>query len=342
MGQLRINNTGFFIGEAAVVTVQSDVSSTNDIEGPGLLLLNGKTKQHLDLGGKTISNLELDNSSNIFLVNNSARISSMLLFTKGKLQVGDQNLILAPNTKLKGFNEERFVSANASGQLVKEIANDVSNMLLPVGDLENYRPVYLTCRENNYLNANFRVSVNRNNSQSILGDGLYSEWIVSRNGISGGSLFVAAKYHDPLDVKGSEFKLEGYFDYGMGKNFSGEIHNPVTNIIGVPVPGNGIISASSREETIEKSIASIAVYPNPVTKGFYVKLPSVYTKESVQLKLRNNAGQIISTKDLNASVATTFYFDISNQQLASGTYYLQILSGNKIIEDKKIFISQSY
>src|SRR5438552_3235022 len=112
IAQLTIDNATFIIQPGAIVTVQGNLTSNVSIQGTGLLRLNGTSLQNVDMGGNTIPNLELDNTANATLVNNNTRIGNSLVFTNGKFQTGNLNLVLSPTAIITGVNSSRFVWTN--------------------------------------------------------------------------------------------------------------------------------------------------------------------------------------------------------------------------------------
>src|SRR6185503_3514472 len=86
--QLFIDNATFFIQSGATVTVQGDLTSNVDIQGPGKILLKGSSNQNVTMNGFTIPNLEMDNTANATLTGNT-RIGTNLNFLNGKIILGN-------------------------------------------------------------------------------------------------------------------------------------------------------------------------------------------------------------------------------------------------------------
>jgi len=86
----------------------------------------------------------------------------------------------------------------------------------------------------------------------------------------------------------------------------------------------------------------VKIYPNPVIKGFYVdmNLPDVNQQDKINLKLVASNGQFITSKEITALQSANYYFDISDKQLASGQYNLQIIIKDKIVATKMLTINQ--
>ena len=106
--QLYIDNATFFIETGATVTVQGDLTSNVSIQGPGKILLKGTALQNVNMnnGGAatnayTIPNLEIDNTSNVALTGN-AKVGTSLLFTNGKVQLGNFNFVMDAATTVTG------------------------------------------------------------------------------------------------------------------------------------------------------------------------------------------------------------------------------------------------
>lgn len=248
--QLKIDNAVFFIQPGATVTLQGDVTSNVNIQGTGLLLLKGSALQQIDMGGNTIPNLEIDNASNVTLQNANARIGNSLVFTNGKIQTGNFDIVLNSVATITGANASKFVWTNGSGQLKKELAADISNYELPVGENNNYRPAYVTTAASSYASANFGVrvlgSADANKPPSTTSF-LKTTWPVTHTGITGGTITMAGQYIDPTDVTGTEANLVGYFNDGTNWSSAGETHNAAANLVAATVTANsGSISGINK------------------------------------------------------------------------------------------------
>lgn len=145
--QLSINGGTLFIESGAVVTVQGDVTSNVDIAGTGKILLKGSANQNVDMNGKSIPNLELDNVANATLTD-SAKIGSngVLTFTNGSLILESNNLTIPANGIISGANSSKFVVTNGTGRLTRAaLAGGPSNSFTyPIGSsTTKYNPITL-------------------------------------------------------------------------------------------------------------------------------------------------------------------------------------------------------
>ena len=268
--QLKIDNATFFIGAGATVTVQGDVTSNIDIQGTGLLQLKGSSLQNVDMGGHTIPNLELDNLSNATLLNTNARIGNSFLFTNGKFQTGNLNMIIASAATITGHGAAKFFQTNGTGQLMKELTGDVAGYELPVGENANYRPAYLTTTGGSYTTASFGVRVVGTadaNKPPMIASYLNTNWPVTKTGI-GGTASLSGQYIDPTDVQGTEANLRGYFNNGTDWSSTGETHDGATNRVGAPVSSAaGVVSGMNKFVAVGAKAWLQGAYQSPTTVG---------------------------------------------------------------------------
>ncbi len=248
--QLNINNATFYIGSGATVTVQGDVTSNVDIQGPGTLLLMGSSLQNVDMGGHVIPNLQLNNASNATLLNSNATIGTNFTFTAGKFQLGNLNLTLSTTATVTGNGSTSFFNTNGTGQLIKLLSADISNYELAVGETNNYRPAYLTTSGSTYASAQFGVRVLGSAASSappMIASYLKTNWPVTKSGITGGTVSLRGQYIDPSDITGTEANLVGYYNNGTDWSSVGESHNTATNQVGAPVTSaSGVVSGFNK------------------------------------------------------------------------------------------------
>ena len=189
-----------FIESGAKVTLQGDLTSSANIQGPGTILMKGSSLQNIAMNGFTIPNLEIDNPANVTLSGSAAKIGTNLLFTTGKLLTSSQDLFIASTATITGNNASRFIWTDGTGQVKKELTADISNFEIPVGENNNYRPVYLTTTGGSYSSANIGV---RNiagasaNKPPMMASFIASYWPVTKTGITGGTQNISGQYIDP-------------------------------------------------------------------------------------------------------------------------------------------------
>ncbi len=141
--QLFIDQATFTIQSGATVTVQGDVTSNVDIQGTGKVILKGSANQNVNMGGFSVPNLEIDNAANATLTGN-AKISGDLLFTNGKIVLGNNNLALGTAATITNATNAKYVVTSGTGRLIKAALGAVA-FNFPIGNsLTAYNPLSIT------------------------------------------------------------------------------------------------------------------------------------------------------------------------------------------------------
>jgi hypothetical protein len=331
--QIRDVSAGFFIGSGAVVTVVGDVVSNEDFTGTGLLLLKGSALQNLDMGGFTIPNLELDNSTDATMINTDTRIGNNFKFTNGKFQIGNLNCILGPAATTTGASNLRFFLINGTGQLVKELTADIAGFELPVGETVNYRPAYLTASGNTYSSAKFGIKVLGASDPNLpprLTSYLTTNWPVTKTGITNGSVSLSGQYLDPTDVSGVEAQLYGYYYNGADWSSNGETHNNAINQVGMSVlTPSGVVTGFNK---------FVAVGAKVFLQGAYSSATGLMTDNLRTLPFGTSAStaNFPSTDPYRVAPYNTAYTHTANSEVEtianSSVIGAQIIPGNNIVD----------
>ncbi len=248
--QLYIDNATFFIESGATVTVQGDLTSNASIQGTGKILLKGTALQNVNMnnGGAatnayTIPNLEIDNTANVTLTGN-ARIGTSILFTNGKLQAGNFNVVLANAVTATGMGTNKFIETNGTGFVQREIGNTAaSDVLLPVGVGSTYSPVSLTHSGGTYASALLGAQAKSGKSPaSHPRTESYTNvyWPVATTGVTGGAFAGTGTY--PTDAApgftGTETDIYGMSYNGSVWSLAGGAQNSTTNTVTAQLAGN--------------------------------------------------------------------------------------------------------
>lgn len=242
--QLFVDNATFFIQTGATVTVQGDVTSNVDIQGPGKILLKGSTNQNVNMNGFTIPNLEMDNTANATLLGN-ARIGSSMLFTNGKIIQGNFNVRLSDVATVTGGGVSKFFETTGTGQLVKEVSSNLTNYVMPVGIGSAYYPASITT-SGTYASAVVGVQGKNGtdpNKHPRSTDYLNLYWPITRTGITG-TLNVSGNYN--ANFTGVETDMRGIFWNGTSWVLAGGAINYATDDASAPIPSNGDLYAMNR------------------------------------------------------------------------------------------------
>ncbi|MEO6730009.1 MAG: hypothetical protein ABIN01_02245 [Ferruginibacter sp.] len=241
--QLFIDNAQFFIQPGATVTVQGDVTSNTDILGTGVLQLKGTALQNINMNGFSIPNLEIDNTSNVALIGN-CKVGTSLLFTNGKIQTGNFNLVLDAATTITGAADNKFIETNGSGYAQRNIGNAAAaNQFIPVGAGTRYAPVSLTHSGGAYASALLSAQAKAGKSPNTHPraesyTNIY--WPLATTGITGGTFTGTATY--PSDAApgftGTETDIRGMSFNGTDWSLTGEGHDYTANTLTAQLAAN--------------------------------------------------------------------------------------------------------
>lgn len=276
-GQLSINGASVTIEAGASVTVQGNLSSNVDIGGAGKIVMKGTGAQTINTNGFTIPNLEIDNTSNVGLAGN-LRVGSSILFTNGKLQVGNNTLALAPTLTSSGMGANKFIETNGTGYVRRELNANISNSVTPVGTGSDYTPVALTNTGSTYAAASIGVQakgVADPNKHPRSESFLTVYWPVNKTGITGGTTTAVGTYTTPR-ITGTEADFKGMFWNGSNWSTAGGSQNAALNTAGATIAGtSGELYAMN---------TFVLVAPKILLQGAYNS-----TTQLMNDKLRNSA-----------------------------------------------------
>lgn len=213
--QLFIDQAQFTIQPGASVTVQGDVTSNVDILGTGSVILKGSANQNVNMGGFTIPNLEIDNSSNVTLTS-AAKVSGVLTFTNGKVILGTNNLTIGSAGSITGAGSSKFVVTNGTGRLVKAALGNTA-FQFPVGNsTTSYDAISLT-------NAGTSDDIGVRSFATVLSGGstgsaytkevVNNSWDVSEAVAGGSNLTVTANWDAADELTGFDRARGGISNY---------------------------------------------------------------------------------------------------------------------------------
>jgi len=252
--QVSIHSTPVNINFGSFISITGNVSSDNNIEGEGKIILSGGSNQSLDLNSNTIRHLEINNPNGVTL-STAVTIAKNLNFVNGKISLNDVNLILSDSAIVTGSDISKFIMTDGNGEVVKSIDQDLNNFIIPIGNNSSYRPIMVNTT-GNYNNAAITVkSIDSAISSRPLHiqDHLKNHWTISQTGITG-NLNVTTQYDGASDVEGNGTNLNGYFfdgnnwtSYGSSSNNSlYQLSIPVSNSSGVLYGMNSFVYVGSR------------------------------------------------------------------------------------------------
>lgn len=209
--QLTVSSGGSIVIDAgAIINVQGNVTCNAAITGTGKVVISG-TNSKLNTNDFAINNLEINSTANVTLEGIS-RVSGLLNFVSGKLQLGDHYFTLANTASVTGTTANTYIETNGSGVLRKEV-NTTGTYTLPLGTnntllLLTYTIVGGSFSPSAYV-AGQLLNATHPNKPVRSDDFLNQYWKSSNAGITGATINASTTYNDLVGVTGNEIGLSG-------------------------------------------------------------------------------------------------------------------------------------
>ena len=310
--QLYINNAQFFIQSGATVTVQGNLTSNVNIQGSGLVVLNGTAAQTVDMGGNIIPNLQVNNTSNVTLLSN-AKVDTSLTFTAGNILTGNNNLTIGHSGTITGASTTSFVVTNGTGSLIKDTLSTTA-FTYPVGyATTNYLPVTISnsgTADNISVNSFDHVYSGGTTGTAFTKEVVDASWNIGEAVAGGSNLSITADWA-PADTLAGFNKTKSGISYYIttpAANVGWDLLNSETSTAVGPIAG-----LYSYTRTGVTSLGTFAV-------GFRPVLSPLLISSKVFLQGAFNTTTGVMNDELNAVLPTT-------EPYSAMTNYTQLGSG---------------
>lgn len=270
--QLFIDQATFTIQSGATVTVQGDVTSNVDIQGTGKVILKGTSNQNVNMNGFSIPNVEIDNTSNITLTG-SAKVAGDVLFTNGKVLLGNNNVSLASAGTVTNATSAKYFVTNGTGRVVKA-ALGAAAFTFPIGNsTTSYNPLTVA-------NSGTADSIGARASATVLSQGtsgtaftkevVNNTWTLTEAVAGGSNLNLTATWNAGDELAGFDRTRTGISTYitAPAANVGWDLLNNQT----AAATGTGPYTASRTGFT---SVGAFAVGTRPVLSALLVS-PKVF------------------------------------------------------------------
>ncbi len=129
-------------------------------------------------------------------------------------------------------------------------------------------------------------------------------------------------------------------DDTLNINFSATVNRPFVSAIEVYSFDNTppiTLKQAVTSNAIIDDLASLKVYPNPLTQSFFIDFPNTY-KGPVTLQIADIAGRVYEIGKPNLQGRTRMEINISKFNLKPGVYFLKIHSAERNVEIIKLLI----
>lgn len=340
-GQVHIEGN-FAIDSGVVWATPADVLSAANVGGKGTMLLNGTATQHLDFNNYSIPNLEVNNNANV-LLSSGVTIGSSLVFTNGKVKIGNSNISFSPDANSTGAGMANYIITDGTGIVSHSLqANDT--FLYPIGKSDaanDYTPAVIvnkigsrtiSVQVKDYAssasieqNATSGVDRTWQISADIAGDAVIA---LTHNAAAAGSAFnnSAAFVTEQLSATGTHWSL-GTPAAGVNNMHSGTFTIPEN------VDSTAYFSKSSNADYslgevpirvygVAQTMFDVKVAPNPFTDEVWLNI-SAKAQQDLTLTISDVQGRIIMKQALNIAAGNQQQL-LEVGDLLPGMYHLQL------------------
>ncbi len=261
----------FFIQTGATVTVQGDVNSLANIQGPGVLQMKGSALQTLNMNGFSLDNLQIDNGNNVVL-GGAALINTNLTFTTGKLQLSTFDLSLTNVATITGNDISKYCITNSTGRLVKN--GLTTAFTFPVGfDATTYNPLTLTQNgtvDNIGVRVNAEVLQNGIAGSPFVKDVVKASWVITEGTNGGSNLNMTAQWNLVDEATGFNRARTGISFYdGVGWDMTNAMTGAAAGAGPYTVTRNAVNNLGTFAVGTRPVLISLLVNPKTYLQGPY-------------------------------------------------------------------------
>lgn len=349
-----VNNNG-------VLQVAGNFTGTGNSQhlGTGIYRFNGMSPQTLSLDN-TITSIELDNDSNLFLASNISGVTA-LNFVDGQIISNGNNLTMSViANSISGADSNKYFVCNNNGQLRYINVGSASQAFYPVGaDTISYNPVWLS---NTGTPDNIGVYVFNNILlQGTTGSAnTFDQHLVNRTWVLTEDVVGSTRPNITLQWETAHqrslFNLTGdlgisnfntftsqwnYMQEALSVNGTGPY--TVTQNYSTPLVNLGaFIIADANSQLLfvgldENAVDMVITYPNPATAGNTLQLTAPnLANRNVILQLYNSAGQLVFSE--KNTVSAQGNYNTTMPAVSSGLYLLTLSDGVNALYKSKLVV----
>lgn len=348
-GEMVIGANELTLNGSADVTGMGTItgSSTSDL----MIMTTGSLTNPLmfTAGSEMLDNLSLDLGSPTAMVElgNDLTINSDLELTTGMLDIGSNELTIAPGGDISTASTSSFVVTDGGGMLTMNVlAGDDAGFA--VGTSSGFMPAIISAASGS-ASSNISVSVQNGvmamgttgSDLSLTQPMVNSTWFIESDASSNLNLDMEFAWDMQNEVNSFDRNqvFISHFTNGMwdtdaagAAGSSGSLFTASrTGITSLsPFAVFDANTAVSVEDVVDNS-TDLNVYPNPATSE--VNITYAGNEDNVQLSIYNVTGQLAKTATIDGNATTV---DVSD--LTSGVYYIR-LNGEGTVATQK-FVKQ--
>lgn len=337
-GTMNQRNTARFVGNSSSSLIINTTNTTDD-------------SIYFDEAFKNMKSVVINkqNGGDIIL-SSGLTIISQLNFQKGRMDIGNNSLIMQSASSMIGYNRDRYIITSGQGSVQQMITTNTAYTTFPVGTRESYSPAsvqqanggssgmfMVRAARGVYENANTSTGTNYASSQSLLD----RTWFVEST--SGMTLNTNLRlgWDDSFEMNGFD-RTQAYISHytagSWDQGASGSASAGADNTFFIerngftslsPFTVMDVLNSVGVKETVVSS--TLDIYPNPSSD--YINVSNPFGKDKVLYEIIDLTGKIVLS---TSNDATSNKFDIGDLQ--KGYYMVKTtdIRTNTVITKKLI------
>jgi len=203
-GNLQINGTRT-VNSGATVEFNNNTGNQNS----GNLITN-------------IDTLIINTAGGDLILNTALTVNNRLVFTAGSVRLGPNNLTITNSSAtLPGLNASSYIKTDGIGSVRRNVLNNTTNVLFPVGSLTLYSPAQLQLTNASTADI-FSVRVFNSvltggtTGSAIATSMVNNTWVISENTVGGSNATLSVTWNNGQEVGGFNRAQCAIFTYNTG------------------------------------------------------------------------------------------------------------------------------
>jgi hypothetical protein len=337
-----------FIGTGNVLEIKGSIINNGTFDASlGEVKETGNGVQSIPGGAYAIIRL---NGNGDKMIEANTTVTTNLFLVNGYMTIGNADLTIAPSASIIGGSDASFVVTNGTGKLVYTnigIGGRTSDVLFPMGsDNTSYTPMSLSNTENaqdfmaNVLDGIYTSYTNNIPSGPSLTDNAVGKtWVVDHSGSGTPNVALTLQWNAVDELTGFDRNacyMSHYIDplwnpgttgpaFGSGPYSVSMTGITTLSPFGVGSAGSPLVVNNVNGNNTNNTIT---LYPNPVSGSeIFVKFENA-PKGDVIVRIIDMMGKVIAQNNVNTTRFPGGVIPVKIEDLASGSYMLQMTDKN--------------
>jgi hypothetical protein len=341
-GKLNLNNNNLTINGDVAATGNGTISTTG---GSGITIATASTTAgalRFTSNANTVDTLAINIGGNGYAsIGTDLHVNNMLNFAGGKLNIGDNALMMGTTASIEGNGISSYVITSMNGYVEQHVtAGGSSSVNFPVGTMAQFAPANIHLDATS-ASGNVQVGV----ASGVMAEGTSgyllsanqpvaaATWFVESDITSNLNLDLQVVWSSAIEVNGFN-RANAYISHYTSGTWDVSTATAATAEAGgmFSLQRTGLTSLSpftvfdNNTSTGVKDVTDnnmFSIYPNPATTN--INIQSITASATpMNIDIYNTQGQIVANYKLTDGTS-----NISLDNLVSGSYYIKFYNGTE-------------